>query len=122
MAVKGFIRVEGKAIGRNDIVGYWELEQGDTATALEVPRYSDKSVMAFGNWSGSPTVALKQTNDPDLGTFGDALDIELTAISFTEDSDVRPILPNAYAIKPEITGGDSSTSVKIAIVGHGASK
>ena len=128
MAVKGFIKVEGadavKGVVPQDLFGYWELESGDTAVPLIVPRYSDKSVHIFaapGKDYNGAIVSLEQSNDPDLAKYVRARDIYDTPISQTTDLDAKAwaIGPNSLAIKPTITGGDANTMIRVCIVGKG---
>ncbi len=119
MATVSFKTVENaKGMYNGDILGYWELRSGDTALPLICPRYSDKSIYIFGTWGGA-TVALTGGNDPDLADFDSVYDFEGTNISQTADRKVWVLLPNVYAIKPTITGGDGTTVVRVCVVGRG---
>jgi hypothetical protein len=108
-----------KGVRQGDILGYWLLASGDTAMPLLIPRYADKSVHIFGTFGGA-TVAMKGSNDPDLVSFDNIYDFEGTDISQTAARKPWIILPNVYALKPTITGGDGTTSLKVAIVGRGS--
>lgn len=119
MATVSFKTVEGlKGMRNGDIIGYWELRSGDTALPLICPRYSDKSIYMFGTWGGA-SIAMKGGNDPDLVDFDDVYDFEGTNIAQTVDRKAWVLLPNVYAIKPVITGGDGTTVVRVAVVGRG---
>ena len=118
MATKSFTEVTNKGVRTGDIFGNWQLASGDIAVPLICPRYSDKSVHIFGTWGGA-TVTLKGTNDENLAVYENMYDHETTDISQTADRKPWIILPNVYAIKPVITGGDGTTNLKIAITGRG---
>lgn len=119
MAVKAFKEVRTKGIIPGDLFGEWELEAGDEGMPLICPRYSDKSVQIFGNFDGA-TVKLKVTNDKTLQNWQDAYDYEGVTISQSADRKPWVILPNVYAIKAVVEGGDVNTFVNVAVVAKGA--
>lgn len=119
MAEMGFVTVEGSKYLRNgDIFGYWELRVGDTAKPLIVPRYSDKSIHMFGTWGGG-SIAMVGGNDPLLSQFDEVYDFEGTTIVQSAARKAWTLLPNVFAIKPVLTGGNGTTVVRVAIVGRG---
>lgn len=118
MAVVGFTRVNNPgALRETDILGYWVLTPGDTASPLLCPRFADKTIHMFGTWGGA-TVKLQESNDPNLSSYQDAYDVTSTAISKTADGALQVLITNPYAIKPVITGG-SGSSVTVAVMGRG---
>ena len=124
MSVKRFIRVEGiKGLTGRDLLGYWELEAGDTAQPLLMPRLSDKSLHVFPvtgfDWNGA-SVAMKQTNDHELGVWTPAFDSFDTEIVQTSNRRGWVILPNMFGLMPEITGGTpGTTKLRVALMGYG---
>lgn len=119
MTTVAFTTVEGdKAIRRGDIFGYWELRSGDTAVPLLCPRFADKSIHIFGTFS-SASITMKGSNDPSLTSFDDVYDFEGTVITQSAARKPWVLMPNVYAIKPVITGGDGNTLLKVAVVGRG---
>lgn len=119
MSTKGFTIVTSKNLLKGDILGSWNLKAGDTAVPLLCPRYSDKSVHIFGTFGGA-SVTLQGTNDPALAVYGNIYDSAGTDITQAAAGKPWVILPNVYAIKPVITGGDGTTNLTIAIIGRGA--
>jgi hypothetical protein len=123
MALKHFVRVNGKGIDSRNIVGYWELQSGDTAAPLVVPRSSDKSVQIHGSSNGGSfggaTVTLKNSNDADAIVYATAYDVFDANIEATSDSKVFTLLPNSYLLKPTISGGNGSTLVRVSLTAHG---
>lgn len=118
MAEKSFIEDSNKGLKRNDIAGYWELNAGDTAKPLSVPRFSLKAVHMFSpdeSWNGAE-VKLTGTIDPADCHYGVLTDDDKTDIVHTSNGAPRNVVPNCLSIKPEIVGGDSSTVVRVAIM------
>jgi len=122
MSTVQFKRHEGKAVRNGDTVGYWEMEVGDTAQPLIMPRSSDKSVQIIGApWSGGASVSMLCTNDPDMADDSWEAMYDPFDTDIVQTSRRKPwtMLPNVYAIKPNLDGGDGDTRVKICIVGRG---
>lgn len=120
MSLVTFTRVENKGIRQGDIFGYWELRAGDTAQPLLCPRFADKSIHMFGTWDAA-TINLKGGNDPNLAQFDDIYDFEGTLISQAAARKPWVILPNVFALKPEIVGGGGNAIIRVAMCGRGAS-
>jgi hypothetical protein len=91
----------------------WVLADGDTATAVALPGFPDRSVSIFGTFGGA-TVALEATNDPDgVDGFMPALDLQGLPISATAGK-FDAIGPIAIWIRPTIMGG-AGASVTVAL-------
>jgi hypothetical protein len=118
VATKTFKDINVKGIRSGDLFGQWELAAGDEAQALICPRYNDKSVQILGDFDGA-TVNFLITNDPSLQSWHAAYDFEGVNISQTAERKPWVILPNVYAMKPEVVGGGPGTNISVVIVGKG---
>lgn len=117
MALKPFVRVESASLQRRGMLGYWLLNEGDTAEPLECLRFSDKSIHMFGTWGGA-TVAMVGGNDPAKSQFDDLYDTGGAKITQSAARGAWVVLPNLYVIKPTITGGVGA-AITVAVASHG---
>ena len=96
----------------------WTLAAGDTATPLSLPNNLERSIQIDANpsggaWGGA-TVAIKGTLDPSLPfqTLHDHTGVGLTASAAKIDY----VAEAARLIRPEISGGDVTTSIVVLIL------
>lgn len=118
MAEKAYVQIQNKGVRTNDLAVYWVLEQGDTATPITIPRYSDRTVHIFGTFGGA-SVSLEGSIDPAGVVYGVLTDDDKSDITQTASAAPRVVIPNVLTVKPTITGGDGSTSITIALMAHG---
>lgn len=91
----------------------WVLGDGDTADAVALPGFFDRSASFYGTFGGA-TVALEASNDPDgAAGFMPALDLQGLPITATAGK-FDAIGPIAIWIRPTISGG-SGASVTVAL-------
>lgn len=109
--VQDFIR------NRSRIITWENLANGDTGEPVALAGHQDKTVHLFGTFG---TCVLQGSNDPTALTDPDnASWVTLKAasgldISATADT-LEVIVENPIYVRPSVTGGDGSTSVKVVI-------
>lgn len=118
MAVKEIVsHVKGPANSR--FITWDTLEQGDSGLPLEGPNLSDKTFSLTGTYGGA-TVTIEGSNDGSTwitlkDPFGDLY-------SYTAGSKCEIILQNPRYLRPNVTGGDGTTSLTFSITANGAAK
>ena len=93
---------------------FWEaLLNGDTGTTLTAPNHPDKTVQVVGTFGAGGTVILEGSNNggDDWFTLTDPQD---NVLSFTAAGG-KVIMENPGMIRPNVTGGDETTDLDVAI-------
>lgn len=94
------------------IMTWSAMAGGDTGKPARMGRYSDKTVQVIGD---ATTVAIEGSNDG--STWTDLTDQSGTALALVGASaDLETILQNPLYIRPNVTGGASSTVIVVAKV------
>lgn len=107
----------GKQDGSSYAVIWTPVTEADTCSPVQLPEYSDKSVVVTGTF-GSATLAIHGSND---GTnYAPLHDPGGTVIGITAasgGSNVRAILENTVYLKP-VTSGGTSSSLTVGMLFH----
>lgn len=94
--------------------------------AVQLADYPGKCVIVTGTYSaGSPSVAIEGANGPGTAgnptappidaDFSNCNDPSSTALTFTSQR-IEEVLENPTWIRPNLTGGDGSTSLTVALM------
>jgi hypothetical protein len=99
---------------RTRVVSWIEMGQSDTATAVQLGAWSDRSVQVAGDFSGAASLAIHGSNDGTnyillQDTLGD--DLTFTAAGLLS------IGQATRYIKPVLSSGNGSTDLDIVIHG-----
>ena len=109
------INAERIIVGRNDVVIYeWaNLTDGDTATPVQVPAKSDRTIEVSGDFGSGGDIRPQGTLDPDAvsARFNDMRDPQGNVISIIAQ-DAEAILENTVWIRPNVNAG---TSVDVTV-------
>lgn len=110
MAVIAFTKVSTPLEGSGLKLGFWgPLTDGDTATAVVVGEYPDKSVQFTGAFGGN--VGLEGSVDPAGGTFSVLNDPQGNPLSSISAAKIENILEHCYLVRPTVGAGVSATFV-----------
>ena len=92
----------------------WEtLTNGDTGTELTAPNHPDKTVQVGGTFGAGGTVIIQGSNDGGA-TWATLTDPQDNVLSFTA-AGMKVIMENPGMIRPNVTGGDGTTDIDVAI-------
>lgn len=92
------------------IVTWAAMAGADTGAPVRMAQYSDKTAQVIGD---ATTVAIEGSNDG--STFSPLTDTAGAAIALAgATDDVETILQNPLYIRPNVTGGASSTVIVVA--------
>lgn len=86
---------------------------GDTCTpAKGLSEYADRSVQLAGTFGGA-TLAVRGSNDEsNYETLTDPLGVAISRTS----AGLKQIVEFTHTVKPELTGGDGTTSITVTVV------
>ena len=97
---------------RNDIIVYeWVLTDNDTATFVEAPHRSDKTIQVSGDFGTSGDIRAEGSIDPDCIVFWELDDPQGNNIAITA-ADGKTILENVVYIRPKVAAG---TGVNVTV-------
>jgi len=104
--------VRTSAPGRTTHYVWASLTNGDTGLPLSVPGAADMSFQVYGTFSTGGTIVLQGSLDvlAASATYFTMKDGGDNLISFTS-ADGEAVAPLAAYIRPNVTGGDGSTSL-----------
>ena len=91
------------------------LLNGDQGDYQSLGNYPDKTISVRGTFGAGGSVSIQGTNDG--GTTSDTINDsrgEGNALTFTAQ-DMRTILENPQAIRPNVTAGDGTTSLTVTM-------
>jgi hypothetical protein len=116
MAIKPYkeIRTTWYAVGIQ--IFWWEnLTNGDVGAPLKCPIYADKTVQAFGTWTGPATVAIEGTIEETPANYIVLTDQAGSALDLTANS-IKTLLQNPCWLRPNVTAGDGTTDVDVYLL------
>ena|SRR5437899_2316303 len=103
------------------VVTWGPMANTDIGTPYAAPHRSDKSVQATGTFGVGGTVTIEGSNNPDSATAAfstlhdPSVTTALTLVSGAATS-LKQVLENTWFIRPNITGGDGTTSVTVRML------
>ena len=115
MPERSFVKFAAFENLNGGIVGRWSgILNGDTAEALQVPLYSDKSVSVEGTL-GPATVTIQGSIDgTNYYTLNDPQGNALTFVTATKR--LEAILENVAYIRPSLSGADGTTNAIVNLI------
>ena len=118
MAIVGY---EAKYITKGVVSVKWaNVSNGDTGRPFDGARFPDKTVEFTGTFGTGGGISIKGGNaTSDGGTFTELVDPQGNAIVKTAAA-VETILENVRWFRPEVTGGDATTSLTTIMICGGA--
>ena len=90
---------------------------GDTGAAVEVGRYSDKTVQVTGTFGTGGDVDMQGSNlaAPDTADWGQLNDVTGTPISMGNVNPVT-VLDNTLFMRPDVSAGDGTTDLTVTVI------
>lgn len=105
-------------LGENTVRATWSgLLNGDTGAPVDWPLYADRSVQVVGTFGAGGSVSIEGSNDDSnyvalSDARGSALAITAARLEQVEDC--------SKSIRPNVTAGDGTTSLKVVLFGRKA--
>lgn len=100
------------------IVKWTGLLNGDTGAPFVCSHLPDKHFEASGTWGAGGKVAMQAAAEPALApsVWNTMRDPSQNVIELTSAAAVEQCLDNSYAIRPNVTAGDGTTSLTVRAV------
>ena len=101
---------QNDATGATGIVYWPSMANGDVGQAIEMFKYTDRTIQVFGTFGAGGTVTAKGSlNNSNYATLADpnGNDLAITAAK------IETVLEATRYFRPEVTAGDGTTSVTV---------
>lgn len=97
---------------------HWEgLLNGDVGSSEQYGHFADRSVQVTGTFGAGGSVSLKGSNDGGT-TWVVLTDPQGNALTFTA-AGLEAISEMTFMVRPEVTAGDGTTSLKVDVFAAG---
>jgi len=106
-----FTKIEGddSAI----LVQWTGLLQGDTGAPVQLVKYADRSVQVTGTFGAGGSVLIEGSNTSvDFATLNR---LQGTPLSISS-AGISQILENTVQLRPNVSGGDATTNLSVAVL------